>query len=522
MVHNDAHNWYTMMLLGVEIMKVQYPNLKRSKKNGWYSYRRRIPTAVSYLFNGSTEHKVSFKTKDIRVAISLWEQENRIFDQKIKAHQLIQSDVTAGSAGSELPYELLQRGKVIASQLNQLPSQRPVLRAGATLGQREAFEDQEELWHIQNEQLTEFVADKHDDGRGGYNESNPRDPAYIAYRIARGELDSQITPKPTLQNLLEHYIQRRLMLTPSPTEKANKKFEGSAKRAFKVLAGQLIEGMNTKADDLITMPISDILFSLWPNAQTRKKSVSYLKAAVTRWNKDNKIHGLDVVNVFESDDIVTDVQLENSKKDRRSLRPDEFQVFLANVDKIPTDTQANRELRIISYILAMTATIESEALSLRRNDISLRDGVVVVYFRAYKRRSDNKSRIERAVPLIEPLKTMMLDYLETLPQDGDFMLFPYYSSMTLRGNTALNAQLNSLVVNLHPDDTSYLVSAYSLRHTFKDRADAADVPIDICYFIEGRKAASDRVRDKYGTTRKAKALIPYIESIWQCEDWGEF
>lgn len=462
---------------------------------------------------------MSFKTKDTKQAIHLWERENRLFDQKLKTHKLLQSEV--GDDSKELPYELLEQGKLIASQLNQLPSQRPVLRAGATPAERQAFETAEEIWQIQQEQLTEYVADKYDDGRGGYRESDPRDPAYIAFRIARGELDSRITPKPTLQNLVDHYIQRRMMLTPSPTEKANKKFESAARRAFKSLAGQLIEGMNTKAEDLVTMPISNMLYDLWPNAQTRKKSVVYLKAAVTRWNKDNKVHGLDVVNVFESDDIVTDTQLENSMRYRRSLTPDEFSIFLANVNQIPTDTQHNRELKVISYLLAMTATIESEALSLQKKDISLRNDVVVVYFRAYRHRTDNKSRIERAVPLVEPLRSMMLEYLDTLPDD-EVMLFPYYSRITMKGNTALNAQLNELVVNLHPEDKHHLVSAYSLRHTFKDRADAADVPKDICHLIEGRKAASNRVREKYGTSRKADGLLPYIERIWATEDWGEY
>lgn len=461
---------------------------------------------------------MSFKTKDTKQAIHLWEQENRLFDQKLKTHKLLQSE--AGN-GSELPYELLQQGKLIASQLNQLPSQRPVLRAGATPTERRAFDEAEEIWQIQNEQLTEYVADKYDDGYGGYRESDPRDPAYIAFRIARGELDSQITPRPTLQNLVDHYVERRMMLTPSPTEKANKKFEAAARRSFKTLAEQLIEGMNTKVDDLVTMPVSSTLYNLWPNAQTRKKSVNYLKAAVTRWNKDNKVHGLDVVNVFASDDIVTKTQLENSVRDRRSLTPDEFDIFLTNVNQIPTDTQANRELKTISYLLAMTATIESEALSLQKKDISLRNGVVVVYFRANKHRTDNKSRIERAVPLVEPLKSMMLEYLDTLSAD-EVMLFPHYSGITLRGNTALNAQLNGLVVNLHPEDTFHRVSAYSLRHTFVDRADAADVPLDVCYLIEGRQAASDRVRDKYGTSRKAEGLLPYMERIWATEDWGEY
>lgn len=496
-------------------MKVKYPNLRRSTKNGWYSYRRRIPKNVRYLFDDNTEHKVSFKTKDLKLAISLWEQENRLFDQKLKTHKLLQTET-----GSGLPYDLLQQGKLIASQLNQLPSQRPILKAGATPAEREAFEEAEEIWHIQNDQLGELIADRYSDG-WGYRKPDPRDPAYIAFRIARGELDSQITPNPTLQNLMDHYIQRRMMLTPSPTEKANKKFESAARRAFKTLAGQLIEGMNTAAEDLVTMPVSSMLYEIWPNAQTRKKSVNYLKAAVTRWNKDNKTLGLDVVNVFESDDIVTDAQLENSKRDRRSLTPDEFEIFLANVNQIPTDTQANRELKVISYLLTMTATIESEALSLKKRDITFRNGVVVVYFRANKHRTDKKARIERAVPLVEPLRSMMLEYLDTLPDD-EAMLFPHYYSITIKGNTALNAQLNSLVVNLHSEDTFYLVSAYSLRHTFKDRADAADVPLDICHLIEGRKAASDRVREKYGTSRKAEGLLPYMERIWATEDWGEY
>ena len=514
MVHKLSNNRYT------HIMKLQYPNLKVTQ-NGWYSYRRRIPKEVRYLFDGNTEHKLSFKTKDTKLALSLWEQQNRLFDQKIKTHKLLQADVGGNGSSGELPYDLLQQGKLIASQLNQLPSHRPVLRAGATPAERQAFDEAEDIWQTQNEHLTEYVADKYDDGHGGYREPDPRDPAYIAFRIARGELDSQITPKPTLQNLVDHYVERRMMLTPSPTERANKKFETSARRAFKKLAEQLIEGMSTKAEDLVTMPVASILYDLWPNAQTRKKSVNYLKAAITRWNKDNKVHGLDVVNVFESDDIVTKTQLENSVRDRRSLTPNEFGLFLRNVEQIPTDTQANRELRIISYLLAMTATIESETLSLQKNDIVNRNGVVVVYFRANKHRTDNKSRIERAIPLVEPLKSMMLEYLETLAAD-QVMLFPYYSSISMRGNTALNAQLNSLVVNLHPEDTFHRVSAYSLRHTFVDRADAADVPLDVSYLIEGRQAASDRVRDKYGTSRKAEGLLPYMKTIWATQDWGEY
>ena len=43
-------------------MQVDYPNLKISK-NGWFSYRRRIPQGMQWLYDDRTEYKVSFKTK---------------------------------------------------------------------------------------------------------------------------------------------------------------------------------------------------------------------------------------------------------------------------------------------------------------------------------------------------------------------------------------------------------------------------------------------------------------------------
>ena len=64
---------------------------------------------------------------------------------------------------------------------------------------------------------------------------------------------------------------------------------------------------------------------------------------------------------------------------------------------------------------------------------------------------------------------------------------------------------------------------YSLRHTFKDRYEAAGVPAQVGEYIMGHKTKqSSKVHSKYGTGMPIQMLVDYITDITEVQDHGFF
>ena len=65
------------------------------------------------------------------------------------------------------------------------------------------------------------------------------------------------------------------------------------------------------------------------------------------------------------------------------------------------------------------------------------------------------------------------------------------------------------------------LTPYSLRHTFKDRADSVGSPIGFSNYLLGHRSKnSSVVHESYGTGIPPKRLVDTMEKTWVVEDWG--
>ena len=155
---------------------------------------------------------------------------------------------------------------------------------------------------------------------------------------------------------------------------------------------------------------------------------------------------------------------------------------------------------------------------------------IVCNFRNNKARVMGKDRLERAVPFIHsgiklqiyPLFTFLKQYLEQKALESNDLIFPEYASgkHVSSGRPKL---LSKHISNMRSDYDSRQAVPYSLRHTFKDRYQAAGVPAQIGEYIMGHKTKkSSKVYEKYGTGMPIQMMVDYITDITEVQEHGFF
>ena len=148
--------------------------------------------------------------------------------------------------------------------------------------------------------------------------------------------------------------------------------------------------------------------------------------------------------------------------------------------------------------------------------------VPYIWFRNYKERIMGKKRLERIIPLVDPLLGLLMDYLNGIDLKKTDPIFPIHG-VGKHSSSERSKKLNKHIVNMRQDFDDSQLSPYSLRHTFKDRAAMARVPNSVTEYLMGhRSKESSIVHERYGTGLPPQELVEWMTAIQEVQDHGHF
>ena len=538
------------------------PFLTVTAKGGWYGYRRRIPKKVRHLFENKSEWIKSFKTKNLDIAqlelrkINEW-YEHRIASnggtKKIKGqlpreqvravvtdlfetglHPDDQPEINVHSRPEEiskllndtLEVQLLQiqfqDDKISITELEErvaaLNLKNTALYKLKKFGsERRKLKESLNYKYIDMDRMnTESIDPNIDCDAEDYAIPqlvwDETDPEVIRYRVMCGE---NLLPDPTCQNALDDYLKRNLKITLRNPEQKQKHETATVSLAEK-LATAFPKGMNTPMKDVETYMVEDFAAVAWPNYSTRVRNLRTLRAVWRSWDRNNQRQRI------EFDPFVTIIQdnqglIKLHEINRRSFTPEEFQHFCTSILDEP-----NNEIKLIGMIMAYCGAPTGEAGGLQRQDVMVNGAVPYIWFRDHKDRIMGKKRLERIVPLIDPLLGFLSDYLSEVELNKDDPIFPTYG-VGRHSSSERSKKLNKHIMNMrsHHDDSQ--LSPYSLRHTFKDRAAMARVPSSVTEYLMGhRTKQSSAIHRSYGTGLPPQELVKWMVAIQEITEHGHF
>ena len=509
------------------------------------------------MFDGKTEIFKSFKTKDLRHALRMHKDMDRWYD-----------DVLASNGyGMPLAENLAPRAKVVEvvkdlKNRSLHPTDIPKLDATASpaafnrfMGSiaealpllvedsqgetkaEETIERFEELrkqgspfagllsYRMEVNRLKEKLQSRYGDidiiGLMAKPKSrNPKrvwdssDPDVIKYKIMTGSPD--VTPDPTWSNAMHSYLQENLKKVRNNDQK--QKHRDAVRSLCQRLSLSLPNGMNTRLADLEPTILRQFAHDTWSNASTRARNLRTYQAIINNWNTYNPEET--VINHFTVLVAANKNMVEYDSKVRRSFTPEEYNIFFDNL--MACD---DPEIKLIGLIMLSYGCPTGEAAGLTRQDIHLKATVPYLMVKNNKHRILGKKRLERAVPIVEPLLTHLTDYIYNHYTGTDryslTLLFPRFGEGR-HASGDRSKKLKALVENRRPTDED-LLSPYSLRHTFKDKYMAARVPNNIGEYLMGHKSPdSSKVHAQYGTGRGVEDLVADMEAIVNVETWGFF
>ena len=535
-------------------MKHDIPFLTKTAKSGWYGYRRRVPKELKHLFQGKSEIIKAFNTKNFDIAQIELRKMNDWFDEKVESHNFTKK------VKGQLPFEQLRsvdkhlrdeglhpdempQVSVHTSRSDFVDISKDALDAAIAKVKRDRGEINDEeylallkplqgrkLWQmqsfiIQRDFLRDHLQKKYTDPKklidtGPVFERDDyippqlqwdeTDPEVIQYRIMNNE---PVNPPPTWQNALDNYLLHNLKKTRNP-EQATKHRKASISMAGK-LATAFPDNMDTKLQDIEGYMIQNFCEQAWPNAPTRNKNLRVLAAVWRSW--DEHQHKQKVgFDPFKPLVKAASGKVSQDQDKRRSFTPAEFKHFMESISY-----EANDEIRLIGMIMAYCGAPTGEAAGLVRGDVKLKTEPPYIVFRNNKHRLMGKPRLERAVPLIEPLRSHLKEYLEPKELGNDDLIFLALGTGT-HSSGDRSKKLTKHIVNMRDHDNRQLVP-YSLRHTFIDRANNVGSPSGFSEYIVGHKTAgSSKIHANYGTGVPPARLVQHMEETWAVEDWGIF
>ena len=538
------------------------PFLTVTAKGGWYGYRRRIPKKVRHLFENKSEWIKSFKTRNLDIAqlelrkMNEW-YEHRIASQggteKIKGllpqqqvravvtdllerglHPDDQPEINVHSRPEEiskllndtLEVQLLQiqfqEGKISIIELKEkvaaLNLENTALYKLKKFGrERHKLKESLSYKYLDMERMNAESIDPNIDCDA--NDYVPpqlkwdeTDPEVIRYRVMCGE---NLLPDPTWQNALDDYLKRNLTIKLRNPEQIQKHKSATISLAQK-LSTAFPKGMNTAMKDVETYMVEEFAAVAWPNYSTRVRNLRTLRAVWRSWDRNNQRQRL------EFDPFVTVIQdnqgrIQLHETNRRSFTPDEFQHFYASILNEP-----NTEIKLIGLIMAYCGAPTGEAGGLQRQDVMVSGEVPYIWFRDHKERIMGKRRLERIIPLVDPLLGLLMDYLNGIDLKKTDPIFPIHG-VGKHSSSERSKKLNKHIVNMRQDFDDSQLSPYSLRHTFKDRAAMARVPNSVTEYLMGhRSKESSIVHERYGTGLPPQELVEWMTAIQEVQDHGHF
>lgn len=503
-------------------MVVEVSYLRRSK-DGWFSYRRRVPHTLRSFFPATatggemTEWKRAFRTKDQAQALKLYAIEDARFEEFKKRALAALEGIKEG-----LPPRLaLQRAKDLLSASAALPDDAPTPPKNGTPEEWEQFKHDYQLWeeyvsdlrfHNDQELIDQLALDRdYKSGRfaqAGYTVPYTLPQTNSVEGFTRQILDGDLSPAvvPTWEDAIENYIAVRSAKQRDPVIRARKEREI---RAFleKFGAGQEADGKLLLAN-LDRSRIRQWLTSTYPNTSTRNRNIKTLSAVVNTWNRENAAR--EIYNPFNR---LTDMAAEREQQERRSFTPDEFAIFLDAILH-----HKNQDARMVALIMAYTGCRTSEAAGLLVSDVKLEAETPYIFFRCNRVRRMDKGGLQRVVPIVEPLLSELKAYPS--PTDKNAPLVRRYGHAKGFKNVA---QALRSCLREQAKITDATVVPYSLRHTLVDRFRAAEVRLDHAEYILGHiSAGSSRIHADYGTTRRPETLVEPLKAAFALETWGHY
>ena len=549
-------------------MKLDFPFLTRTANKGWYGYRRRVPKHLLHLFKGKTEIVKAFNTKNHEIALIELAKTNHWYEDRV-----LTNGYTTKKSGV-LPREQL---KAIVSDLENTglhPEQQPEVNvhtsrsdlvdmskdaldaaiAKVKLDQGEIDQDEYlallkpleagKMWQLQAFQtrrgfLLSHLHKKYTDhdrliGSGPILMTedyvppqlkwDEADPEVIKYRIMNGD---PVNPQPTWQNALDTYLRYNLKKRRNP-EQTFKHKTASVSMANK-LGTAFPLGMHTPLVDIEQYMIEDFAEVVWPNGSTRDRNLRTLAAVWRSWDTNNQKQQVSF-DPFKAIIKQMSDKVKQDTKPRRSMTPAEFQYFNTSILEEP-----NTEIKLIGMIMAYCGAPTGEAAGLTRKDIKLTGVTPHMIFRNNEDRIMGKDRIERAVPLIyigieldvavsaaSPLLTFLLAYFDQHKFKPNDLVFPEYAAGKYVSSVR-SKLLEKHIKNMRSDVDDRQLVPYSLRHTFKDRVQAAGIASEVGEYIMGHKTSgSSKVHESYGTGMPPQLMVNHMKAITVVQEHGYF
>ena len=532
------------------------PFLTVTAKGGWYGYRRRIPKKVRHLFDNKSECIKSFKTKSLDIAQLELRKMNEWYEHRIASNggtdkiegqlprQQVRTivtdllerglhpddqpeinvytprsdvlDMTKDALDSAIAQERLNKGEIDQDEyLTLLES-----ICGGKLWRLVSFQEQRAflLNHLHNKYTDHSQLEnlgpilETDDYVPPQLVWDETDPEVIRYRVMCGE---NLLPDPTWQNALDDYLKRNLTIKLRNPEQIQKHKSATISLAQK-LSTAFPKGMKTPMKDVETYMVEEFAAVAWPNYSTRVRNLRTLRAVWRSWDRNNQRQRI------EFDPFVTVIQdnqgrIQLHETNRRSFTPQEFKHFYASILNEP-----NEEIKLIGLIMAYCGAPTGEAGGLQRHDVMVSGKVPYIWFRDHKDRIMGKRRLQRIVPLIEPLLGFLRDYLSTVELNKNDPIFPTYG-VGKHSSSERSKKLNKHIMNMRRDFDDSQLSPYSLRHTFKDRAAMARVPSSVTEYLMGHVSKeSSKTHERYGTGLPPKELVDCMTAIQEVQDHGHF
>ncbi|MFZ9198879.1 MAG: hypothetical protein ACO22Z_05995, partial [Paracoccaceae bacterium] len=279
--------------------------------------------------------------------------------------------------------------------------------------------EREERRRDEIELLRDAIADKYDNGKGGYLKVNPYDDDVVRLSLLEGQY-AAAPLEPTLGDAVESYVEKYAE-NKRTNENQRHHYIAQIRSISNKIASGLERGLETPLSELDRDEIKRIAEHTWPNANTRNTNLSgRMVPVITQWNRLNPRHRLDP-NPFSS--LVGDRELSQDTKKRRSTTPEELSVFWTNLQAPEVDP----EIRIIGMMLAYAGCPQGETAGMLRGDLKLKTNVPYVVIRNNRIRLLAKKRLERRIPLVGPILGYWRDYLEHhFSGSNDAPLFPRF------------------------------------------------------------------------------------------------
>ena len=516
-------DWYKMS-------KVKQKNGIKKSSTGFYSFRKQVPEKLRELW-GRREVKVKLETKNEATALS------RASIVLNEFHATEARLIKALEAPDNLTSsEIIQIADSSVRRWGIHPDQAPVLQAGASKEEFEAFRSAEALYL---EQRSLFVDDYRDelideqqrakdyqsgvwgkpDYQTPYKRPNPKHVGDASYMVATGDLVT--TKEPTLARAVEYYINDYEERNVDANLRTLQNLVANTKRIMSQFATLIGGGRKSvgMARLITSITVEEaIQFRSWlrlqhPTSSTADSYLRYPSAVFTKAIESGQglhINGHLMRNPF--------YKLRNKNRERKLAKkrwpftPVEFKrVEMAAYD-------FDEQIKLLVLFLLYTGCRVSDVAGLQVKDINLSEDIPTMYLRDNEIRRLAKGGLKSNIPLVGPLLEELRRY--TSPTGIKEPFLPKFGRLKSYRDRA--AQEASKVLKVAKVDRD-MVSPHSARHTWQDRLDAARVsPSERDYLIAHKTEQSSAIAMNYGSSYPPKNMLENQLAAARVTEWGDF